>query len=48
MEAFQVEQIDHVHVHVSDREAAAAWYRGCWACARTSNSPIGRPIRKVR
>jgi catechol 2,3-dioxygenase-like lactoylglutathione lyase family enzyme len=26
MEAFQVEQIDHVHVHVSDREAAAAWY----------------------
>ncbi len=26
MEAFQVEQIDHVHVHVSDRETAAAWY----------------------
>jgi catechol 2,3-dioxygenase-like lactoylglutathione lyase family enzyme len=26
MEGFQVEQIDHVHVHVSDREAAAAWY----------------------
>jgi catechol 2,3-dioxygenase-like lactoylglutathione lyase family enzyme len=23
---FQVEQIDHVHVHVADREAAAAWY----------------------
>jgi catechol 2,3-dioxygenase-like lactoylglutathione lyase family enzyme len=26
MKAFQVEQIDHVHVHVSDREAAADWY----------------------
>lgn len=26
MEGVQVEQIDHVHVHVSDREAAAAWY----------------------
>lgn len=26
MEGIQVEQIDHVHVHVSDRDAAAAWY----------------------
>lgn len=26
IEGIQVEQIDHVHVHVSDREAAAAWY----------------------
>lgn len=26
MAGIQVEQIDHVHVHVSDREDAAAWY----------------------